>query len=305
MAFPDALSRPGRTVTATCTRVSRESIVIASPEHPGKFRRLTVRERACLQSFPINYQFFGDSHAQKLKMVGNAVPPLLTWHIAHAMRGTRQGAMPKPSEAASVFSVPDSLPRTTPPDSKGECYPATRRFRAAIPHLRFKSGVRFELANSFDGNRPLWRIDFYFGNSKSIQELKLDEALQAKIKKMWNPLLPFPVQILDPLKACISQTNSSQLQSRWNRRLLESTHPYDIVDEAGKAVEKTTSWMLECQIPAKKILSDLFQEQTDTAGLPKILKFSDAVIAGCLVGCALNSFLVSGAFNPETELSLP
>ena len=87
--------------------------------------------------------------------------------------------------------------------------------------------------------------------------------------------------------------------------MLESTHPYDIVDEAGKAVEKTTSWMLECQIPAKKILSDLFQEQTDTAGLPKILKFSDAVIAGCLVGCAVNSFLVSGAFNPETELSLP
>ena len=305
MAFPDALNRPGRTVTATCTRVSRESIVIASPEHTGKFRRLTVRERACLQSFPITYQFFGESHAQKLKMVGNAVPPLLTWHIAHAMRGTRHDAMPKPSEAASVFSVPDSLPKTTPPDSKGECYPVTRRFRAAIPHLRFKSGVRFELANSFDGNRPLWRIGFYFGNSKSIQELKLDEALEAKINKMWNSLAPFPVQILDPLKTCVSQTSASKLQARWNRRLLESMHPYDVVDETGKAVEKTISWMLECQIPAKKILCDLFQERTDTSGLPKILKSSDAVIAGCLVGCAANSFLVSGAFNSETELSSP
>jgi hypothetical protein len=63
--------------------------------------------------------------------------------------------------------------------------------------------------------------------------------------------------------------------------------------------------MLECQIPAKKILCDLFQERTDTSGLPKILKSSDAVIAGCLVGCAVNSILLSGAFNSETELSSP
>jgi DNA (cytosine-5)-methyltransferase 1 len=305
MAFPDSLNRPGRTVTATCTRVSRESIVIASPEHPGKFRRLTVRERACLQSFPITYQFFGESHAQKLKMVGNAVPPLLTWHIAQAMRGTPRDAMPKLSEAASVFSAPDSLPKTTPPDSKGECYPATRRFRAAIPHLRFKSGVRFELANSFDGDRPFWRVGFYFGNSKSIQELELDEALQGKINNMWTSLAPFPVQILEPLKACISQDSASRLQSRWNRRLCDGVHPYAIVDETGKAVEMTISWILERQIPAKKILCDLFQERSDTPGLPKILKVCDAVIAGCWVGCALNSLLASRAFNPETELSTP
>jgi DNA (cytosine-5)-methyltransferase 1 len=221
------------------------------------------------------------------------------------MLGTPRDAMPKPSEAASVFSVPDTLPKTTPPDSKGECYPATRRFRAALPHLRFKSGVRFELANSFDGDRVSWRVGFYFGNSKSIQELKLDEALQTKINKMWDSLAPFPVRILEPLKACISQSSASRLQSRWNRRLCDGTHPYAIVDETGKAVEKAISWVLESQIPSKKILCDLFQERTDTSGLPKILKVSDAVIAGCWVGCALNSLLASHAFNPEAELSTP
>ena len=74
MSFPDPLDRTARTITATCTRVSRESVVIASPESKGRFRRLTVRERGCIQGFPITYQFFGDSYAQKLKMIGRGCP---------------------------------------------------------------------------------------------------------------------------------------------------------------------------------------------------------------------------------------
>lgn len=305
MAFPDSMDRPGRTVTATCTRVSRESIVIASPEHPGKFRRLTVRERACLQSFPITYQFFGESHAQKLKMVGNAVPPLLTWHIAHAMRGTFPAALPRPTEAVSVFAIPETLPKTTPPDSKGECYPEKRRFRAAIPHLRFKSGVRFELANSFDAGTPSWRIGFYFGNSKNIQELELDGALRRKIAAACGFLPPFPAEILEPLQACISRTTASRLQARWNRRLQDGMHPYDIVDEAGRTVEKAIFWIREHKIPARKILCDLFQGQADTSGLPKILKASEAVIAGCRVGCDANAILAGPHFNHADGFSAP
>lgn len=304
MAFPDSMDRPGRTVTATCTRVSRESIVIASPEHPGKFRRLTVRERACLQSFPVTYQFFGESHAQKLKMVGNAVPPLLTWHIAHAMRGTPPDSLSRPSELASVFSIPETMPRITPPDSKGECYPETRRFRAAIPHLRFKSGVRFELANSFKEDATNWRIGFYFGNSKCIQELVLDETLHTKIDALLNNFGLFPKEILEPLEANILQTSALRLQARWNRRLCHGIHPYSIVDETGKAVEMAVRWIHDRQIPAKKILCDLFQERADTSGLPKILKVAEAVIAGCRVGCAANRFLGSPVFNPAGELSV-
>lgn len=64
MPFPDPLDRSVRTITATCTRVSRESIVIADPDTPDVYRRLTVRERASLQGFPITFQFYGQTRAE-------------------------------------------------------------------------------------------------------------------------------------------------------------------------------------------------------------------------------------------------
>jgi DNA (cytosine-5)-methyltransferase 1 len=99
MSFPDLLDRPARTITATCTRVSRESIVIEDLETHGRFRRLSVRERGCLQGFPVTYQFYGDSYSEKLKMIGNAVPPLMTYYIAQAMLGRQPEDVVAPREA--------------------------------------------------------------------------------------------------------------------------------------------------------------------------------------------------------------
>lgn len=60
--------------------------------HPILNRMLTVRELACLQSFPINWEFIGirlDSYSSKrtttmtqFGQVGNAVPPILAQCVA-------------------------------------------------------------------------------------------------------------------------------------------------------------------------------------------------------------------------------
>ncbi|PSL41270.1 DNA (cytosine-5)-methyltransferase 1 [Salsuginibacillus halophilus] len=56
-----------------------------TPEDMSGWRRLTVRECARLQSFPDNFEFMG-SATHTYKQVGNAVPPVLAWHVASSIR---------------------------------------------------------------------------------------------------------------------------------------------------------------------------------------------------------------------------
>jgi len=64
--------------------------------HPYKDRMLTVRELACLQTFPLDWEFTGtrlDSYSSKREVsmtqfgqVGNAVPPLLANALATSIK---------------------------------------------------------------------------------------------------------------------------------------------------------------------------------------------------------------------------
>ncbi|MCB0521596.1 MAG: DNA cytosine methyltransferase [Lewinellaceae bacterium] len=63
--------------------------------HPYENRMLTVRELACLQTFPLDWEFVGvrlDSYSSKRKttmtqfgQVGNAVPPVLAEAVAKSL----------------------------------------------------------------------------------------------------------------------------------------------------------------------------------------------------------------------------
>lgn len=64
--------------------------------HPFENRMLTVRELACLQTFPLDWEFKGtrlDSYSSKREVsmtqfgqVGNAVPPLLANAVANSIK---------------------------------------------------------------------------------------------------------------------------------------------------------------------------------------------------------------------------
>ncbi|AGW13793.1 putative DNA (cytosine-5-)-methyltransferase [Megalodesulfovibrio gigas DSM 1382 = ATCC 19364] len=60
--------------------------------HPEEDRALSLREGACLQTFPKSYRFFGPSRNSVARQIGNAVPPLLARHIGkHLIRLSRHG----------------------------------------------------------------------------------------------------------------------------------------------------------------------------------------------------------------------
>ena len=71
----DVLSPHG--VAQTVTRINRIA-------HPSSERELTVRERAQLQAFPLNYHFCGDPQAQ-CDQIGNAVPVTLAEAIGKSI----------------------------------------------------------------------------------------------------------------------------------------------------------------------------------------------------------------------------
>jgi len=65
-------SQPSLTITSAATR---EFI------HPFQDRPLTIRECARIQTFPDDFEFLG-SQSQKIKQIGNAIPPLLAQYFA-------------------------------------------------------------------------------------------------------------------------------------------------------------------------------------------------------------------------------
>lgn len=78
------LNQPCNTISSHLAKVSLNSTdpVIAVGD---RFRRFTPLEAARIQSFPDNFSFDGVSDIRKYRAIGNAVPPVLMWHIGKAL----------------------------------------------------------------------------------------------------------------------------------------------------------------------------------------------------------------------------
>lgn len=298
MAFPDRLDVPARTVTATCTRVSRESVVIEDSRLLGQFRRLTIRERASLQGFPITYQFFAKSFAEKAKMIGNAIPPTFTYLLALAARGVLTENFVGYAAAGKTLELPNEVAPVTIPDREGRSYPITRSFRTALPHLRFKSGMRFDLSNELSGKSASWRIRFFFGPSKDIREIDLDGSITSDL--MRGMAMAEMIEGLTPIfqmsERKILETTPELLQKVWAHKT-NGIGPYDLTDQLGelaaivhsslcKTVDRGDLSTLEDFIIATAEMADADKRLVSAI---KLRKHATWILAGAIVGDWFNN----------------
>lgn len=58
----------------------------------ARMRRITVEEAAAIQSFPKDVPWQGAQSA-RYRQIGNAVPPLLAYHVASAVANTLNGSV--------------------------------------------------------------------------------------------------------------------------------------------------------------------------------------------------------------------
>ncbi|MFZ2577380.1 MAG: DNA cytosine methyltransferase [Lactococcus hircilactis] len=77
------LNEPSLTLTSHLAKISlnsRDPVLLVDKEKE-LYRRFTVREAARIQSFPDNFKFPVSDH-QAYRQIGNAIPPVLMWHMS-------------------------------------------------------------------------------------------------------------------------------------------------------------------------------------------------------------------------------
>jgi DNA (cytosine-5)-methyltransferase 1 len=80
-----SLTEPCNTISAHLAKVSLNS---TDPVFMvgDRYRRFSTREAARIQSFPDDFKLGSVSQIRQYKAIGNAVPPVLMWHIVHALQ---------------------------------------------------------------------------------------------------------------------------------------------------------------------------------------------------------------------------
>ena len=81
------LNKPCLTVTSHLAKVSlnsRDPVLLVNPEKE-LYRRFTPLEAARIQSFPDEFIFAG-SETDAYRQIGNAIPPVMFWHISDSIK---------------------------------------------------------------------------------------------------------------------------------------------------------------------------------------------------------------------------
>lgn len=97
-SYPDVYGRlawdkPAQTIKRECSHVGNGRYA-----HPEQDRLCTVREIAALQGFPDSFVFNGAALSNMYRHMGDAVPPLISYQLAHLACWILTGEQPRIEE---------------------------------------------------------------------------------------------------------------------------------------------------------------------------------------------------------------
>ncbi|MCZ8016227.1 MAG: DNA cytosine methyltransferase [Limnobacter sp.] len=85
-----AWDRPAVTIKRECSHIGNGRYA-----HPEQDRLCSVREMALLQGFPMHFKFGGGSVSNMYRHIGDAVPPLISYQLAHVVHWIFTGKKPE------------------------------------------------------------------------------------------------------------------------------------------------------------------------------------------------------------------
>ena len=287
MAFPDKMNEPSRTITSTCTRVSRESIIIQDKQN---YRRLNLRERGLAQGFPLNYKFLGKSYSDQLKMIGNAIPPPLTYLIACAMLGKKSGSIKSIKSLSNALSQNGANHLNFDPNTKSKRYPSDRTFKFCIPNLRFGSGVRFQLTNKDEKRNIRWKVEFYYGSSKKIIKHKLDSKPN-NIFSLLGQKKKFKT-IIKKIANYAQTLDFDRIQSVWNHSST-GVSPFEVIDFLGEQANDLINFInsMEKTEITELLFGEIYKNKDSQLkfNVKKMTELSSHFLAGIILGATFNT----------------
>ena len=220
MSFPENEDRPSRTVMATMSSSTRESMILPGKTE-GTFRRPTIREIASFMSFPLTYQFIAGSEAGKYKLVGNAVCVKMSAALARSML-ENQGLEPdyEPNPHNAFKKPPFDLNGMERVPKKPGPRRINARFRRHPEGLKIRS-FRVELDNQdsdFKKEKVVWKAILHYGSGKGA---KKSEISNKKLEKMMMLVPDFDRFKDDVMKAFVGTMPSSKDFQLSYRRLAD------------------------------------------------------------------------------------
>ena len=231
MSFPENLDKPARTVMATMSASSREAMILSTVD--GGYRLPTVREAASMMSFPIDYRFYGKSKGIKHTLVGNAVPPKMSYAIACAIASDADEPIPQgyiqilhDEEIPFInlnykeFELKVEKPKRD-----------VSKFKYHIPYMKINA-YRVELTNyhsDFENREFCWDAEIHFSQGKKAKVFKptrVDNSVPSNYKESVN-------QFIERKRFVLTSFNSFQkvFCMTKNQRVEQGlVGPYELLD---------------------------------------------------------------------------
>lgn len=175
MDFPERTDRLCRTIMATESYCSRESIIFQK-EGSDKYRAPTIRELACLMGFPIEYQFIGTNSNSKHKQIGNAVCVHVSMALAKAIKQDMNIQLTKKPRVLVKAYVNLNELKTPLFNYKFTLKKMNSKYHVHVPYFKINQ-LRVELDNitsDFENSSFTWRCLLHKGSGKKALKVQFE-----------------------------------------------------------------------------------------------------------------------------------
>ncbi|MDL2288239.1 DNA cytosine methyltransferase [Oscillospiraceae bacterium OttesenSCG-928-F05] len=253
MSFPENLARPSRTVMANMSASSRESMILSAPDNG--YRLPTVREVASMMSFPIDYRFYGMSKGTKHTLVGNAVPPKMSYALAKAIAldvGTSipEHYMPiEHNQSINFYNLNSVVFKPKVESEKRD----TAKFKYHIPYMIIRA-YRVELTNyhsDFDNLRFQWDAEIHYSQGKNKAAVLVPHITEKDVPKELRVVVRHYIKNIRPKLLSYSNFQKAFCMTNEQRINNDLLGPYDLLASIKQFIETEVSkelWVAQAEL---------------------------------------------------------